>query len=202
LLRKGRDECGRQRAFGEQITQQIRQSKRHQKRVEIFSGAKETRKYHLPNQPEDTTRQNRQADDSRRTRASSPIFDRSHRRTKNTVWGFGKEKTLTRHRQSRGHSDNQTTQSAVPAKSKLLDPVSPRPEHGEQTIWTAHMSSANDDEICFTAAHASSSNALQRWFVVRTINHIPVGQSIKAHGTLNRLDKCAASAFTPKTSVA
>jgi hypothetical protein len=38
--------------------------------------------------------------------------------------------------------------------------------------------------------------------VIRVLGYIPVGQSIKAHGTLNRLDKCAASAFTPKTSVA
>ena len=32
--------------------------------------------------------------------------------------------------------------------------------------------------------------------------HNPVGQSINSHGTLNRLDRCAASALTPNTSVA
>src|SRR5258706_14791758 len=37
---------------------------------------------------------------------------------------------------------------------------------------------------------------------IQIIRHIPVGQSRKAHGTLKCLDKCAASAFTPKTSVA
>jgi len=30
----------------------------------------------------------------------------------------------------------------------------------------------------------------------------PVGKSINSHGTLNRFDKCAASALTPKVSVA
>src|SRR5207244_9882181 len=69
-------------SFSEQITQQIRQSKRHQKRIEIFAGAEETSKHHLANQSEQATRQNRHADDSCRACASSPIFDRSHRRTK------------------------------------------------------------------------------------------------------------------------
>src|SRR6266850_949068 len=32
--------------------------------------------------------------------------------------------------------------------------------------------------------------------------HNPVGQSINSHGTLNRFDRCAASALTPNTSVA
>ena len=32
--------------------------------------------------------------------------------------------------------------------------------------------------------------------------HNPVGQSMNSHGILNFFDKCAASAFTPKTSVA
>src|SRR5438132_14265503 len=38
-------------------------------------------------------------------------------------------------------------------------------------------------------------------FVIPDTRHNPVGQSINSHGILNRLDKCAASAFTPKTSV-
>ena len=36
----------------------------------------------------------------------------------------------------------------------------------------------------------------------RSAVHKPVGQSINFHGISNRFDKCAASAFTPKISVA
>src|SRR6266542_2896802 len=94
FFRKRRDECRRQSALSEQIAQQIRQSKRHQEGIEVSSRAEKTGKNRFANQAKHPARQNRQADDSRRACASSPIFHRSHRRTKNSVRGFGKAKTL------------------------------------------------------------------------------------------------------------
>ena len=72
--------------------QQIWQPERHQKRVEISSRAKEPSKHHFANQSEDAAAQNRDADDSRRTGARSPVLRRSHRRTKNRVSEITKEK--------------------------------------------------------------------------------------------------------------
>jgi len=43
---------------------------------------------------------------------------------------------------------------------------------------------------------------LVRRRVIPNSPHNPVGQSMNSHGIPNRLDKCAPSAFTPKTSVA
>ena len=55
FLRKRRDECRRQRAFSEQIAQQIRQSKRHQERIEISSRAEKTGKNRFANQAKHAT---------------------------------------------------------------------------------------------------------------------------------------------------
>ncbi|PYJ38179.1 MAG: hypothetical protein DME81_06160, partial [Verrucomicrobia bacterium] len=63
---------------------------------------------------------NRDADDSRRTRARSPILRRSHRRTKNSVSEITKEKkrAVLLHR------------SIPDGRSKLLDAVTTLPKQG------------------------------------------------------------------------
>ncbi|PYK00275.1 MAG: hypothetical protein DME68_01500, partial [Verrucomicrobia bacterium] len=93
---------------------------RHQKRVEISSRAEEPSKHHFANQSEDAAAQNRDADDSRRTRARSPILRRSHRRTKNSVSEITKEKkrAVLLHR------------SIPDGRSKLLDAVTTLPKQG------------------------------------------------------------------------
>src|SRR5437762_14359048 len=50
------DEGGGEGAFGKQIAQQIRQTKGHQKGIEIFSRTKEPGENLLPNQPKNTAR--------------------------------------------------------------------------------------------------------------------------------------------------
>ena len=81
LFRERGDERRRKRALGEEIAQQIRQPKRHEKRVEISSGAEQPGKHHLANQTEQAARQNGNADHTRRAGAHSPVISRSHRRT-------------------------------------------------------------------------------------------------------------------------
>ncbi len=87
---------------------------------------------------------------------SSSIFDRSHRRTKNNVRGFGKAKTLpSRASLGSARSDESTAQRAVSTRSKLLDRVSPRPQDSEETIRPVQMPGANDDEIRFTTVQVA-----------------------------------------------
>src|SRR5262249_55389215 len=93
---KRRDERGGERPFGEKIAQHVRHSKRHQKRVQISAGAEKSGKHLLANQAEHAAAQNRDADDTGRTRADSLRWGRSHRAEKNNVCRFAKGKTSGR----------------------------------------------------------------------------------------------------------
>ena len=80
LFRERRDERCRKRALGKQIAQQIRQPKRHQKRVQISARSEEAGEHLFANQSEHAAAQNRDADNTGRAGAYSPVISRSHRR--------------------------------------------------------------------------------------------------------------------------
>ena len=80
LFRERGDERRRKRALGEEIAQQIRQPKRHEKRIKISAGAEQPGKHHLAHETEQAARQNGDADHTRRAGAHSPVVSRSHRR--------------------------------------------------------------------------------------------------------------------------
>jgi hypothetical protein len=84
---------GGESAFGKEIAQHIGRAKRGQKRVHIARRAEHRRENHFPNQPENAAAKNREPDNTGRTRADPLTCRRCHRRTKNRLSGFTKEKT-------------------------------------------------------------------------------------------------------------
>jgi hypothetical protein len=134
FLRKRGDECCRERAFGKQIAQQIRQSKCHQEGVKIPARTEKTGKHHLADQSENATRENRHAHDSRRARASSPIFSRSHRRTKNSVRRFTKAKTSRVTAIVKVVALRGLAAVARAATLELFDLIAARSEHRETSV--------------------------------------------------------------------
>src|SRR5262249_47664539 len=93
FFRERCDKCGRERAFGKQIAQEIWETKRHQKCVEIFPGAEESGEDLFANEPENTRAKNGDADNAGRA-CAYPVRLLRHRRTKNNVCKFTKGKTF------------------------------------------------------------------------------------------------------------
>src|SRR4029453_8382849 len=84
---------GGERAFCKEIAQHIGRAKRGQERVHVAGRAEHCRKNNFSNQSENAAAKNRNPDNAGRARADTLTCRRSHRRTKNSVSGFTKEKT-------------------------------------------------------------------------------------------------------------
>src|SRR5438552_10280330 len=124
------------------IAQQIRQPKRHQEGVEVFTGAEKSGKNLFANQSKQARAHNRHANDAGRAGAYSLRF--SHRRTKNNVSDFTKAKTSIRG----GRCDFRRKGR----RSKLLDLAAALAEQSQKTARTAHVRCSDDNKVDLPAA--------------------------------------------------